>query len=254
MLINETTINCCKPKRFTTFKGTESSKNGERRVRGKRYQEMNDDVLKLRSILKAHKDVQNSSKMRTFKALPHITTALLGTSIALTQPGKLAAKAAAGLGFLALTDIIPSVVDGAVNIASKTDDKDKKASPVAFFAKLATITAVAGLAAFGLKNTKTFDKVSKFVKKEATQLSNEINNTKLGKAFNKNLASKIDKHSSKFAIASLGIMAGSSMAQLDLADSLSRDISQKASENYKKGKYIQAQAKAHYDSIDAVEV
>ena len=67
MLINETTINCCKPKRFTTFKGTESSKNGERRVRGKRYQEMNDDVLKLRSILKAHKDVQNSSKMRTFK-------------------------------------------------------------------------------------------------------------------------------------------------------------------------------------------
>ena len=253
MLINETTINCCKPKRFINFKGTESSNTNERRVRGKRYQQMSDDVLKFKSILKAHNDVQNSGKMRMFKALPQITTVLLGTSIALTQPGKLAAKAAAGLGFLALTDIIPVIVNKTIDFASK-NKKDEETSPLAFVGKLAATTAVVGLAAFGLKNTKAYDKVSKFVKKEANQLANEINNTKIGKKFNEKLAPKIDQNSSKALIASFGILTGSSIAQLDLADSLSKDIMKKASENYQKGKFIQAQAKAHYDTIDAPEV
>lgn len=253
MLINETTINCCKPKRFISFKGTESSNKNERRVRGKRYQQMSDDVLKFRSILKAHSDVQNSGKMRMFKALPQITTILLGTSIALTQPGKLAAKAAAGLGFLALTDIIPAVINKAVDFSSK-DKEGEQSTPLTLVGKLAATTAVIGLAAFGLKNTKTFNKISKFVKKEASQLADEINNTKLGKKFNEKLAPKIDKNSSKALIASFGILTGSSLAQIDLADSLSKDIMQKASENYQKGKFIQAQAKAHYDTIDAPEV
>jgi hypothetical protein len=67
---------------------------------------MSDDVLQLRSVLKANKDVQESNKMRLFKAMPELTTILLGTTIALTQPGKLAAKAGAGLGFLVLTSAL----------------------------------------------------------------------------------------------------------------------------------------------------
>ena len=44
------------------------------------------------------------------------------------------------------------------------------------------------------------------------------------------------------------------MTQLNLADSLSNDIKQKATQNYVKGKMIQAQARAHFDSIEAQEV
>lgn len=254
MQINETTLNCCKPKRFTTFKGKESSKTGERRVQSKHYREMSDDVLRFKSILKAHNDVQNGAKMRMFKALPYITTALIGTSIALTQPGKFATKAATGLGFLALTDIVPTVVEKIANKTNEKSENNKNTSALKTVAKFAFGAAVIGLAAFGLKNTKAYNNVSKFLKREANQLSNEVNNTKIAKAFNEKLAPKIDKHASKFAVASLGILTASSLAQLKLADGLSEDIKNKAEQYYQKGKFIQAQARAHYDSIDAPEI
>ena len=62
------------------------------------------------------------------------------------------------------------------------------------------------------------------------------------------------KHSTKFSLAPYAMIAGSALAQLKLSDSLSNDIKEKASLNYQKGKLIQQQARAHFDSIDAQEV
>ena len=257
MKISETTLNCCKPNRFTSFKGTEDSGISSKKPRCKHYIEMSDDVLGLRSVLKAHQDVQNSNKMRMFKAIPHITTALLGTTIALTQPGKLAAKAAAGLGFLALTNIISHSVDSIgqkIEQHKKGENKINAKDVLKTGLKIAAGAGAVALAVAGLKNAK----VSTFLKKEASQLANEINETKLGKFVEETLNPFVKKNASKLGTLSIlapyGIIAGSSFAQIKLSDSLSKDIKQKASENFAKGKFAQAQARAHFDSIDAVEV
>ena len=91
---------CHKPYHSGTFKGSENVKG---KVRYKHFEQLSDDVLSVRSILKAHKEVENSNKMRAFKAIPTLTTALIGTSIAIAQPGKLSKKMSAGLGFLMLS-------------------------------------------------------------------------------------------------------------------------------------------------------
>ena len=254
MNISETTINCCKPNRYISFKG-EDSTSSTRKVRYKHYEQMSDEVLSLRSVLKAHKEVQESNKMRLFKAMPEITTALIGTTIALTQPGKLAAKAGAGLGFLALSKIVNAVGDKIIeNNKKQKDEKFNAKKALKTTAKVALSLGTIALGAATLKNSKA----SSFFKKEAVQLAKEINSTKLGKFVEKTILPFTTKHSKAVdaigAFAPFGIIAGSAMAQLNLADSLSEDIKQKATQNYAKGKLIQAQARAHFDSIDAEEV
>ena len=261
MLINETTINCCKPKRYISFKA-EESKNSTKKVRYKHYEQMSDEVLGVRSILKAHKDVQESNKMRLFKALPTITTGLLGLCIAIAQPGKLAAKAGAGLGFLALTEGISTGIEAIGDSLSKKDYKNKKVeSPTKKALKIAGGIAMTGLAAVAVvagKKSGTFNKVAKFISNEGKQLAKEINETKLAKFLDDKIAPFAKKHSKSVGAAEVvgtaSVVIGSSIAQQKLADSLSRDIKEKATYNYTKGKAIQAAARAHFDSIDAQEV
>lgn len=253
MKISETTINCCKPNGYISFKG-EDSKSSTRKVRYKHYEQMSDDVLSLRSVLKAHNEVQKSNKMRLFKAMPEITTALIGTTIALTQPGKLATKAAAGLGFLALSKAVNVVGDKIIESNKKQDDKNASKKVLKTIAKIALGAGAIALGVVALKNSKA----SSFLEKEAAQLAKEINETKLGKIVENKFVPFTTKHAKAFdvasAVAPFGIIAGSAMTQLNLADSLSKDIKEKATQNFAKGKLIQAQARAHFDSIEAQEV
>ena len=267
MLINETTINCCKPKRFIAFKGTEQSENPKRKVRYKHYEEMSDEVLSLRSVLKAHKEVENSGKMRLFKAMPRITTVLLGTTIALTQPGKLSAKAAAGLGFLALTDTLCLATDKAAQVLDERQKRNQEQSQQQKTGKFDTVKKVAktalaigiGVAAcVGVKNSKAFKNASKFIAKEGKQLADEINNSRIAKYCEEKITPFVQKHSKGVEIAKgiapIGVIVGSTLAQMGLADSLSEDIKEKATKNYIKGKQIQQVAREHFNSIDAQEV
>lgn len=251
MLTINNATNCCKPRKLTTFTGNENSEKAGRKVRYKHYEQMSDENLKLKSVLKAHKEVQESSKMRLFKAMPEIATALIGTSIALAQPGKLAAKAGAGLGFLVLTDVL---CKGVEVLSKKPANKEKESSPLKTVAKIGLGILGTALAVKGAKSTKTYKNVAKFVKKEANQLAQEVNNSRFGKFVEEKIVPFTKKHSTKFSLAPYAIIVGNAFAQLELADSLSKDIKEKASLNYQKGKLIQKQARAHFDSIDAQEV
>lgn len=260
MLINETTINCCKPKRNITFKA-QDSKYSTKKVRYKHYEQMSDEVLGVRSILKAHKDVEESNKMRLFKALPSITTGLLGLCIAIAQPGKLAAKAGAGLGFLALTEGIAAGVEAVGDSLYKKAENRKNNTPIKTALKIAGGVVALGVAAavgIAAKKTGAFKKVSTFVASEGRQLAKEINETKLASFIDEKITPFAKKHSKSVGAAEVlgtaGVIIGSTSAQLKLADSLSKDIKEKATQNYAKGKAIQAIARAHFDSIDAQEV
>ena len=119
--------NCLKSKVFgnySDFKESESLRDSLSQNKGakryKHYEELSDDVLCARSIIKAHQEVEKSGKMRMFKAIPAISTAIITTSIAITQPGKLAAKAGAGLGFLALSSSVDLMSDLIGNIKAKS--------------------------------------------------------------------------------------------------------------------------------------
>ena len=261
MLISETTINCCKPNRYISFTG-EDSRKSTRKVRYKHYEQMSDEVLGVRSVLKAHRDVQESNKMRLFKALPTITTGLLGLCIATAQPGKLAAKAGAGLGFLVLTEGISTGIEAIGDFLNKKDYKNKNADSPAVTA----LKVIGGAAMFGLatvavvagKKSGTFNKVAKFISNEGKQLAKEINETKLAKFIDTKIAPFAQKHAKAVATAEVigtaSVVIGNSIAQQKLADSLSRDIKEKATYNYAKGKAVQAVAREHFDSINAQEV
>lgn len=254
MLISETTLKCCKPNRFISFK-SEDLKHSQGKAQYKHYEQMDDDVLALRSVIKAHKEVQNSNKMRLFKALPEITTALVGTTIALAQPGKLAAKAGAGLGFLALTKLIGAAGDKVIE--NKKQNKEQKPNTrkvLLTTAKVALGAAAVALGAVALKHSK----IPAFLQKEASQLAGEINNTKLGKLVENKLLPFTKKHSKVVEVLGnvlpFGIIGASALTQVKLGDSLSKNLKEKATFNYTKGKLIQQEARAHFDSIDAQEV
>lgn len=260
MLIHETTINCCKPNRYILFKG-QNSQNTTRKVRYKHYEQISDEVLCAKSILKAHNDVQDSKKMRLFKALPTITTALAGASIAITQPGKLAAKVGAGLGFLAVTNFVSAGFDILGEKLNKKSGENKENSKFKKIIKPVLVVAGCAVGATAVvmgKKTGKFDKVSKFFSKEAQQLADEINNTKLAKSTEKNILPFEQKNKKTMGLlgifAPLGVLIGGIGTQIALADSLSGDIKKRAVQNFAKGKVIQAQARAHFDSIDAQEV
>ena len=250
---------CHKPYHSGTFKGSE---NEQGKVRYKHFEQLSDDVLSVRSILKAHKEVENSNKMRAFKAIPTLTTALIGTSIAIAQPGKLSKKMSAGLGFLMLSKGIDLAADAFVKLknnkkAEKTEvenfnkeGKSKKALKI-----FGAATLIAG-ATIGLIKGK--DSIKKFVSKEAAQLSEEINTSKVATFVEEKITPFMAKHpkiASSFGFAvPLGIIGASSLAQIKLSDSLSKDLKEKAEFNFAKGKEIQKIAREHFDTIDAIEV
>ena len=263
-------LECCRPKRrINTFTGEYNSEN-KNRMRRKHYKQMNDDVLATRSVIKAHKEVAQSPKGQLIKAMPNISTSLILTSLALAQPGKLSAKAARGLGFLVLlkgADKISQSVYDSFNKKSNNETKDKKAlikdSAIKFAtAALACTGAVIGslLLLKGGKSllNKVNPNISKFFKGEAKTLAKEINNSKVGKYFEKNINPFISKHQHKFDVASdiipfIAAFAGIK-AQDKLGQSLSKDLCIKAKENYEKGKIVQQLAKEKFDEIEAQEV
>ena len=178
MQVNNIALNtqkCRKPWR-TSFTGLDGSTE-QKKVRYKHYEELSDDVLMARSIVKAHQDSQKSGKMRLYKAIPSITTGIIATSLALTRPGKLSVKTAEGLGFLALS----AGVDAAFKLFSKNSDSDTKKDSAK---TLALVGAAAG-AVLAIKKGKAgdsiFGKAVGFIQKEASKLSSEINSLKLAK-------------------------------------------------------------------------
>ncbi len=240
---------CIKPHRLTGFEGNNNSTN-KRKVRYKHYEELSDDVLKARSIIKAHQDVQNGGKMRLYKALPAIATGIVTTSLAITRPGKLSDKLVTGLGFLATLAGFRAIND----IAFSDKDTERKKG----FATLGALTAIGiGISAVG-KNAGNTKSVSKFLTKEAKQLAKEINKTKLAKYSNDFIEPLIEKRPKLAAVTPLITVAaasvGNAFASVGLLKGISKDISTKACQNYEKGKLIQQIARNHFDSVDAIEV
>lgn len=264
-------LNCCKPRRRLNFKGREESPCENRKVRYKHFKQMDDNVLGAHSVAKAYKSVEKSGKMRLYKAIPTIAATVIGTGLALSQPGKLSAKAAKGLGFLVLAKSAGEIAQS-VNetIEDNYIPKDKneakntfKKSAIKIAACVASCAVCAGGAILALKGgkqilSKAAPKALKFLESEKNVLTSEINNSKAGKFVEKTLNPFISKHENKFNIASdvlpFAAVAGGIVAQNKLSKSLSKDIVQKAQLNFVKGKMIQQMAREKFDAIDAQEI
>lgn len=248
---------CCKPRRFGNFKGSgESSQMSEGKVRYKHFEQLSDDVLSVRSIVKAHRDAEQSTKMKLLKAAPAIAAGLTGISIGLTQPGKLSAKAASGLGFLAALTSVDLISDGLKKATIKdvyenpSSDKNRNG----FLLKLLGV----GLAALSAGSLLKGSKAGDFLSKEASKLAGEINGTKLGKFTAEKIEPFIQKHPKLNAVMSMvlpiGTIIGGALAENKLANDVCKDIEIKANENFAKAKEIQKIAREEFDAVDAEEV
>ena len=260
MQINNIT-NCHKPKNFTGLKDTA-------RVRYKHYQEMPEEVLQAHSMLKAYKDVKESNKFRLLQAVPAITSTLIATSLALTQPGKLSTKVTKGVGFLVALNGISFVANKMSKITDKIfigNKENKEEKPFAGFASdmtslLSSAALIIGAASLVSKNKTEIlsTKAGSFIKSEAEKLVNEINNTKLAQKVENSFNPFMEKHKEAFLkashIAPLGLIGAQSIANNKLSKSLSKDFLDKTVQNYTKGKTAQKDAREHFNSIDAIEV
>ena len=263
MRINNIT-NCHKPKNFTGLKDTG-------KVRYKHYEEMSEQALSTYSMLEAYKDVKESRKAKLAKAMPAITSTLIATSLALTQPGKLSDKVSTGVGFLALMSGIDFIADKISKFAYKAFSKNqsddintrtKNKAKSAIIGTVAATTAVLGGVAALAKNKKVIlnssSKTVQFLKSEANKLTQEINNTKLAAKVEETLNPFMKRHKRAFANASVlapvGLIFGQDVVDSALKKSLTKDLSKKSLQNYIKGKAAQRDARAHFESIDAVEI
>ena len=217
------------------------------------------------SIAKANQTVKKSGKMQILKAMPAITTALIGTSLALTQPGKLSAKAATGLGFLVASKALSETYDTVSNtVDRKATDKNPKQKISTKLGAYATSVVALTLGAIAITKgskalfNKALKPAGKFIKKEAQQLANEINNTKLAKFVDNTLNPFIEKHpkaTKAFSIlAPIGALIAGCSTQINLAKDISKDFKKEANKNFIKGKLIQDIARKEFDSINALEV
>ena len=243
------TDKCKKPCGFLSFEADNNSMKEKKKVRYKHYEELSDDVLSVRSIIKAHQDAQKSKKMHLYKAIPLITTGIIATSLTITRPGKLSAKAATGLGFLATMAGIRALYD---TVFSSDNTKRKQG-----FATLGALGAIAA-GSDKMKNTNGFSKGAEFIKKEATQLAQEINDSTLSCISDKYVEPFIKKHK-KIAFLAPAITAVTSsilggLASVGLIKGISKDISKNAADNYERAKAIQQIAREHFNSVDAIEV
>ena len=244
---------CIKPKRLASFTGNENSASEKKKVRYKHYEELSDDVLSARSIIKAHQDVQNSGKMRLYKAIPAIATGIIATSIAITRPGKLSAKAATGLGFLATAYGADALLDAAFN-----PDETKRKKGAQVFGAMAAIGVGAAAIAKGAGKSEKLKSLTRFATKEMGQLTAELNKTRLADFSDKVIEPFFKKHPKLGFATPLITTAATSilgaLASVGLIQGISQDISHRACENFEHAKLIQQAARAHYDSIDAQEV
>ncbi len=247
------TQKCKKPCRLTSFTGLEGL--GEhKKVRYKHYEELSDDVLMARSIIKAHRDADKSGKMHMYKAIPSIVTGIIATSLAVTRPGKLSGKIAEGLGFLALS----AGFDAVGKLISKKSDKETKKDSAKTLSVLALAAAGAAVVKKGKAGDSIIGKSIGFLQGEASKLASEINATKLSNLSDKHIEPFVQKHSKASLIAPFVTAIASStagtLASICLMKGISKDISTKACKNYKKGKVVQQIAREHFDSVNAIEV
>ena len=262
---------CCKPRQFGSF-ATELRSNGKK-VRYKHYEEMDNDTLGAVCLVSSCRKVQSSGKMKLNKAIPAITTAIVGTSIALAQPGKLAAKAARGLGFLVLLggvstlfDKVGSFIGDAVKTSNEEigyKDIDEKANArigVVSGALLGTglIAAVFFAPKYVNKFLKSDNGFAKFISSEKDKLVNELNGSRFGKFVETKINPFLEKHNN-FAKAlngliPVGAILGGAACGMALEKSLSNDIVNQATDAFIKAKSVQKIAREHFDSIDAIEV
>ena len=267
MQINSLT-KCCKPRQFGSS-ATESSPKGKR-VRYKHYEEMNNEVLGTYCLAKAYNTVQSSRKMKLRNSIPEITALAIGTSLALTQPGKLASKAAKGLGFLAMLAGFNALIDKTGTLISNFVEK-KSSKSEADDKKAALLGIGAGAAIFGVAVTSLLvaprlaskflsksGNVSKFLLSEKDKLANELNNSKVGKFVENSVNPFMQKHNKlSGALAGLfpfGAIIGGAFANNALDNSLSSDVRKNATNNFIKAKLIQREARRHFDQIDAKEI
>lgn len=243
------TANKCRKPCLTSFNG--DSVEGLKRY--KHYEELSDEMLIAKSIHKAHRDVQNSGKMRLYRAIPKIGAFLVATSLAITQPGKLSAKAATGLGFLAFM----AGFDALLNLAFPSGDETDRKKTYATFGALALAAVGAGFAAKG-SGVKGNEGFVGFIKKEAKQLVEEIDTSKAANFINENINPFLEKHP-RFSFltpifTTIGVDILSPLAKLGILNGVSKDMSEKACKYYENSKLVQMIAREKYNSIDAIEV
>ena len=260
-------LDCCRPRRrrFSFQAQDENIKN--KKVLYKHYEAVSDEKLADLSIERAKKQVQQSGKMKVFKALPILGALVAGTSIALTQSGKTTDKLRAGLGFLMLLGGLVDVNKGVSTVAQKIDNenKDKKASALLkgglYFATGATMIGMGAVATNMASNlaSKVLPKANnEGLQKALEGAKNAINNSKVSEFLQNKVDPVLAKN--KFlqkAIAPLTVAVSSigiNVAQNKLAKEMGKDVVLKSQENFLKGKVAQAEIKARYDQIDAKEI
>ena len=217
------------------------------------------------SIKKAHSEVMNSRKNKVREALPQITAALIGTSFAIAQPGKLSDKAKTGLGYFVLYNVIGKMLNASREVVDKAkveDNNKKEALTLGVFA-LSALAFYKGKDILKHVGSKALEKVAKpvfeFAKNEKDKLVKEVNNTKLGK-FVEAKVNPFEKRHADFMTGvvgtalPIGLLFGAPVVDGVMQNSLSKDIKEKAQLNYEKGRAIQKIAKEHFDKIDAKEV
>lgn len=104
MRINHIT-SCLKSRDFgnyNEFKEHKTSLDSMSRgkVRYKHYEELCDEALRARSILKAQQEVENGGKMRLYKAAPIINSMIAVTGLTIAQSKNVYSSMPKGLGFL----------------------------------------------------------------------------------------------------------------------------------------------------------
>lgn len=265
-------INCCKPRRRgssrSSFTGANKNLDGQQKYKYKHLELASDEKLVAMSIGKAYSQTKESNKMRLFRALPILGGLGITTVLAIAQPGKLSTKIASGLGFLAFSTAFSKLSDVIVKKASEKQEKDgtesfDKQKNKRLMADVVSLTACTAAACLALTKGKSFvqkhpTKVSKFIQKEANQLANEINATKLGKSANKLFSNLETNHAKGFKIGRIltgaGILLGSTIGQVTLANSISKDFKKRAKENYANYKFMQNVAIEQFKSYDAEEI
>ena len=267
MNVKNITLNCRKPRHFGSSSATESSYGEKKKY--KHFSQMDNDTLMLKSVLKAHDDVSKSNKMKLFKAMPKIAAGIVGTTLAITQTGKLTDKIASGVGFLVAAKVVETVAHGVDNMVDKNwkENNDSKSSIEKEVVKLGTIVAGSAIAASALIAGKSSiqnaignssNGFAKLLKNDGAKLLDEINTSKLGKFVSEKVMPFEQKHASAVmkagVIAPLASILGLSAARNKILNSITGDIHKKAVNNFVKGKIIQEIARSDFDKIDAEEV
>ncbi len=267
MNVKNISLNCRKPRQFGNNVSPETA-TGKKPY--KHFEQMDDDTLMLKSVLKAHNEVEKSNKSKLFKAMPAIATGILGATFALTHPGKLSGKVATGVGFLVaanVTDKISEKADSLVKNNWKTDNKTPRAKVEKAAVETGLTITGAALALTGIAYAtsslvgavkKSPSKLAQALTNDGQKLIKEINSSKVGNFVSEKIMPLEAKHTKAInatrILAPFGAVALYSGVQNKLIDGMSKDIKEKSAFNFAKGKLIQEAARKEFDKIDAEEV